>query len=144
MTFRPDRLIASPMPIGNEWGWVVGYSNRSGNSGVSFFVTWSGKIIASGLPLELPDVVVRQDEVTKFIKKMSAADQQIYTGMPYSEVPALLGEPLYVGTNGNVIIYSFTFSCPAGWLGNNITNGYTVAVENDIVIRKFPITTTRY
>ena len=62
--------------------------------------------------------------------------------MPYSDLVAKIGEPLFSNTNGGWVMTIYNHDPPVLFY-DMITNGFSVDVSNGIVIRKSPVTGTR-
>ena len=75
----------------------------------------------------------------EFINLMARIDSSIRLGMTHSEVVATIGPPLSSDSQGNQVFATYVFQAP-GVGYDLITNGFTIAFSNGVVVRKSPIT----
>lgn len=85
---------------------------------------------------------LRLDHLKQFQKQMEQVDASINIGMPYSNLVAKIGEPIFSNTNDGWVMTIYNFE-PHVAFHDMITTGFRVDVSNGIVIRKSPITGTR-
>lgn len=140
------RFVLSPVlhmegaDSGFKPGWVVTYAPKSGTYGTAFYVSFLGKMEARGTPLAVTaQRRVAQQGIEKFRQSFAQADAAVQVGNTFSSAVAVLGKPMSVDTNGNGTIEAYFSYTPRevgrieiDWL----TNGFTLRVSNNIIVRK--------
>ena len=136
--FHPAYYIENTHDLGFEPGWVITYTPRSKFYGTTYYVTVFVKMVTSGTPAIV--TMQRQHEqeaVEKFRKIFAQLDAAVPVGITFPNAVAVLGKDFIAMTNdsGSFSAY-FTYeprsTYPVDWL----TNGFTLLVSNNIVVRK--------
>ena len=121
-------------------GWVVTYAPRSRNYGTAFFVSLFGKVQARGTPFIVTTQRIEANEgIEKFRKAFAQVDSAVEVGSAYSRAVAILGQPITTFTNDNGLIqvhFSYTPKAMGHVAVDWLTNGFTLLVSNDIIVRK--------
>ncbi len=133
----PQKWILPGSPKGLLPSWIVTYAKPKSRPAQGFVVSLSGKVLNTGVPLTMPNIVSLKTSFDNFIRTMDQLDRALQPGMTYSNVVDLLGAPIAIGTNGSVLIAHFMFSPPT--LPHDcLTNGYSIEFTNGVIIRKSP------
>jgi hypothetical protein len=132
--------MAGADELGFTPGWVVTYAPPSKTYGTAFFVDFLGKMLARGTPaIVTSEQVHAQAGLKRFEQAFAQADSAVAVGSRYSHALGILGTPIFSSTNSEGLIEAVFSYHPREMLLtriNWITNGFTLVVSNDVVIRK--------
>ena len=136
--FHPEHYIENTHDLGFQPGWVIIYAPRNKFYGTTYYVTLFGKMITSGTPtIVTMQRQHEQESIEKFRQVFARLDAAIPMGISFSNAVTILGSNFIGITNDDGsfsadFIYEPRTTYPVGWL----TNGFTLLVSNDIVVRK--------
>ena len=120
-------------------GWIVTYAPESKAYGTAFFVSFMGKPLARGTP----SIVQAQKEealkdIEEFCRDFARKDAAAKVGNNFPNAELTLGRPILVETNNDGTCdayYSYPLPSvyvPIDWL----TNGFSLRVSNNVIVRK--------
>ena len=137
---HPAHHMDGARDLGLAPGWVVTYAPRGQTYGTAFFVGLFGKMLARGEPAIVSKHREQaQASLGKFRAEFARVDSAVTLGSTFSNALALLGEPIATFTNSDGSMEAHFSYLPAAigqvsidWL----TNGFTLLVSNNVVVRK--------
>jgi hypothetical protein len=134
----PKYHIEEAHGFGFKPGWVITYVPRNKFWGTAFYVTCFGKMVIRGTPtIVTMQLRHEQNVIEKFRQSFARIDAKVQTGMTFSNTVAILGSQFAAITNNNgsfsaYFVYMPRTTYPPKWL----TNGFSLLVSNNIVVRK--------
>ena len=136
----PNKQIADIPAFGFKPGWIVIYAPSSKTYGTAFSVSLLGSMLASGTPMMVAKRLQQgRQEIDKFQKAFAKLDAAVQIGMPFSNAVTVLGRPVGIWTNSDLMLDAYFDYRPRAmnytkvdWL----TNGFALHISNGIVIWK--------
>jgi len=135
----PDYWLSSQPPFGMKLGWIISFTAYPSWRALGFFVSLTGEVLGSGRPRTVVAVEKQERMLRDFAVAMTKLDAAMKPGTPYSNAVAFLGKPISTATNEGII--TADFCCEPPGPHGFITNGFTIAVSNNVVVGKWPRTT---
>jgi len=87
-----------------------------------------------------PDVKAKHTALLQeFQRQMDEINASLPEGTPYSNVIAKIGQPAFSETNNGYIMVAYVSEPKFSHL-ETMTNGFEFVLSNNVVVRKFPIT----
>lgn len=135
----PHRHIAEWGDQRAKPGWMVIYAEKKGPfTGVGFQVGVFGRVLGEGTPRIVTEWRQQCEKaLDRFTKAFAQLDGAVDVGMEFSNVFAVLGQPIAVDTNSDQTVSGLWMYEPPRGVGTNwVTNGFSLVSSNGIVIKK--------